>query len=247
MQRMLFYFGVSIILISLATLIAGSVMRNVIKEKVRSIPNSWELSANLTERNTYIADIFSSVQWRDDYTEGAYQEPQPVDVIIISPDGNETTLKAYFVARLPTSPNYKATFPSLVYVEYNSIDSDSLDVDEYYPQIRFITKRGGEYIIRIVNETLEWTSGPPREIVIYQEVHESPLQLITPYVGGLLLVGVVLSTFGLRVNSKKVARRKRTRRYRSRSPSNRIMDLRCLLLNRLSAKQRFQRTSRIHF
>lgn len=208
MKKVFFYLGVSVLFLGLIVVIASSVMRNVQKVKVDSIQNSWELPVNLTKRNIYIVDIFSSTKWRDDYTGGYYEDPQPVDVVIKSPNGNETKLKAYFVARLSDSPYYMSSFPSLVYVEYLNVDSDNLDVDEDYPQIRLIAKQEGVYTVRIVEETLGWTSGPPREIVLYQEVIESSFPLITASGGALLLVGVVLSAFGLRVSKKKATAKK---------------------------------------
>lgn len=208
----MFYFGVFILFLGLVIVAVGSVMRNVQKVKVDSIPNSWELDFNLTKKNIYIVDIFSSTKWRDDYTSGYYEDPQPVDVVIKSPNGNETTLKAYFLARLPTSPWMQSSFPSLVYVEYLNVDSDNLDVDEDYPQIRFVVKQDGVYTVRVIEETLGWTTGPPREIVLYKEVTESLFSLITASGGALLLVGVVLSAFGLRVKEKRVTAKKITRR-----------------------------------
>lgn len=211
MRKKLFSLGLIILLAGLTFLAVGSV-RNVKLEPVKKTTESWKVSENLMEGDTYILDIMSSNQWRDNYTDGVYETPQPVDVVVISPNGNGTTLQAFFLARLPTSPWYKSTFPSLVHVEYRSIDFDSLEVDESYPQVRFTVKQGGNYTAIVREETLNWTRGPPREISFCKEVFENQnLYTIFIQISGLicLFAGLVISVWGARATEKIRIKRKK--------------------------------------
>lgn len=214
MRKKLFSLGLIILLAGLTFLAVGSV-RNVKLESVKKTTESWEVSENLMEGDTYILDIMSSYQWRDDYTDGVYETPQPVDVVIISPNGNGTKLQAFFLARLPTSQWQKSTFPSLVHVEYRSIDFDSLEVDESYPQVRFTVKQGGNYTAIVREETLNWTRGPPREISLCEEVFENQnLYTVSLQISGLicLFAGLVISVWGARATEKiRIKRKKKTK------------------------------------
>lgn len=211
MRKKLFSLGLIILLAGLIFLAVGSV-RNVKLEPIKKTTESWKVSENLMEGDTYILDILSSNQWRDDYTDGVYETPQPVDVVIISPNGNRTKLQAFFLARLPTSQWYKSTFPSLVHVDYRSIDFDSLEVDESYPQVRFTVKRGGNYTAIVREETLNWTGGPPREISFCKEVFENQnLYTIFLQISGLicLFAGLAISVWGARATEKIRIKRKK--------------------------------------
>ncbi len=224
---MLFLFGIIILLTGLTFLIVSASLQNVRKVTVKSELNSWEVSENLTKGNTYIVDITSTYYWRDNYTAGEYTEPQPIDVLIVSPNRNITKLQAFFYARPSTSPYYTSTFPSLVFVEYGQVDSDSLEVDESYLKIRFTVKQSGNYSTRIlhVNETVgpnewaelaepnKWAEGPPAEMIIYREVIEGASPFIAPSGGILCLVGVVVSVFGAKA-TKKLAVKKKSSSHR---------------------------------
>jgi len=208
LRRILFFAGIIFLLTGLALLVAGS-MRNINKVIVNSEIDSWEVRGNLTNGDTYIMDVKSSYYWRDNYTSGGYATPQPVDVVITSPDEGETRLQAFFYARVPTSQYYQGTFPSLVHIEYETVDSDSIEVDESYPQIRFRARQDGIYTMRLVKETLNWTSTPPQEIELYKEevVDDSPLMI--PSGGVLCLVGLLVSIYGKRTTKKfKIRQRK---------------------------------------
>lgn len=217
MRKKLFSLGLIILLAGLAFLAVGSV-RNVKLEIVKKTTESWKVSENLMGGNTYVLDIMSSNQWRDDYTAGLYETPQPVDVVVISSNGGKTNLQAFFFARLPTSQWLKSTFPSLVYVEYGSVDSDSLEVDESYPQVRFTVKQEGNYTAIIREETLNWTKGPPREMVLYNEVFENQkLYTIFLQSSGLvcLFTGFVISVWGARATKKiRIKQKKKIRKLK---------------------------------
>ena len=205
LRKKLFYSGLIILLAGLTFLAVGS-FRNVKLETVTKISESWMVSEDLMEGDTYVLDVMSSYQWRDDYTDGYYETPQPVDLMVISPNGGITNLQAFFLARLPTSEWQKSTFPSLVSVEYGSVDSDSLEVDESYPQVRFTVKQGGYYTAIVREETLNWTRGPPRELVLYREVFENQ-NLYTIF----LSTGLVCFFTGFIVSVRGAATVKKTR------------------------------------
>jgi hypothetical protein len=203
------FFGLVILFAGLGSVVAGSI-KGTRLDPVDNVTSSWEVSENLSKGNTYVLDIFSSYKWRDDYTAGGYTTPQPVDMVIASPYGGLTKLQAYFIAELPET-GYKSTLPSLAHVEYESVDFDSLDVDESYPQVRFTTRQTGNYSARIVAETLNWTTGAPKEIIIYHVVEYQDSWMIYLQGGGLvgLLTGAVISAWGA-----KTAKKIRTRRER---------------------------------
>ena len=212
LRKIFFYAGIVFFLIGLVFIIASSNLRNIKQVLVEKTSNSWEISADLEDEDTYVLDIVSGVKWRDDYTDGLYDTPQPVDVVITSPSGGETKLRAFFYARLPSSSYYKSTLPVVVDVEYVSVDSYSLQVDEYYPRARFTTKQRGNYTARIMERTLFWTEGPPQEIALYKEIFESQnsYTLFLESGGILCLTGIVISVYGaraikrLRIKQKKL-------------------------------------------
>lgn len=212
MRKALLYSGLAILSLGVAFLIASSI-KNVEQRRIGSSTASWEISADLTKGTTYIFDIWASTQWRDDFDLGAYETEQPVDVVLVSPSGGETRVQAFFIAPLPQSQYYKGTIPAFVYVEYGTVDSDSLDVDKSYRAVRFTVKQGGNYTAHVVEETLNWTRGPPRQLILYQEVipDESSYSVFLQGGGGVcLLAGVVVSGWGVKA-TKKVRLRQKNR------------------------------------
>jgi hypothetical protein len=210
LRKAIFYGGIIFLIIGLAFLVGSSYLQNFNLVLVKKTSDSLEISAILEEKNTYVLDIVSSEVWRDDYTAGWYETAQPVEIVIISPNGNETKLLAFFLARLPSSSSYKSTLPALVRVEYLSADIQSLDVDKYYPRVRITIKQGGYYQFHIIEQTLNWTRGPPREIQLYREVVEiQESQAIFLQCGVVAsIVGFVVSIYGART-TKKLRTRKR--------------------------------------
>lgn len=216
MRKKIFYGGIVFLLIGLVFLAISSYLQNFNLVLAKKISNSLELSATLEEKHTYVLDILSSEVWRDDYTAGLYEAAQPVEIVITSPNGNETRLLAFFLARLPSSSSYKSTLPTLVRVEYLSVDMQSLVVDKYYPRVRITIRQGGDYQFRIIEQTLNWTSGPPKEIQLYKEVVERQgSQAFLIQTGGILsMVGLVVSIYGVRTTKKLRIRRKEFSRYK---------------------------------
>jgi hypothetical protein len=185
-------------------------LKNVQKIPISSSSDAWEISANLTERNTYIIDILASSSWKDDFSNGGYTEEQPVDAVLISPDGGKTELQGFFLARLSTSEWVPGTFPSLIYVEYKTIDHNNIEVDEHYPQIRFTVMHGhgGSYTLRIIEDTLNWTSGPPREIIFYKEVINEVDPTYVPIGGIFCFIGLFISIIGAKAHEKRIVKKK---------------------------------------
>lgn len=194
-------------------------VRSVKLEQLTFTTESWEVSGNLTRGHTYVLDIYSSYQWRDDWDKsGGYDYPQPVDVVIISPDGAETELQAFFYAEVPeTLTNYTVPgpLPSFLQVEYKSVDYDSLGVDTSYHQARFTVKRGGNYTARVLpvegNKT-DWSSGPPGKMIFEEEVIENPgsfMSLLQSSGIVCLFTGAVISAWGARASKKIGIKRNR--------------------------------------
>jgi hypothetical protein len=212
-RKALLYLGLTILLLGVAFLIISSI-KNVEQRRIGSSTASWETSANLTKGSTYIFDIWASSQWGIDFSNGGYETEQPVDVVMVSPGGGETKLQAFFYAPLASSGSpYRAPNPSYIYTEYGTVDSDSFDVDKSYRAVRFTVKQGGNYTAHVVKETLNWTTGPPSELILYQEVipDESSYSVFLQGGGGVcLLAGVVVLGWGVTA-TKKVGLRQKNR------------------------------------
>jgi len=217
MHRLIFLLGVALLVGSLVMLLVSSSMLTVklvpLRKGDKGEFNSWEISRELEEGNSYVVDVFSSDNWTEPFAQGFYEEPQPVDMVIIPPDGGEIKLKAFFYGEPSRSPYYSYYFrPKIVSVQYVSINSDSIKVDKNYSPIRFTVKQGGEYTVHIINDTLYWTEGPPKLIKIEKEVVE--VQDLYPIFshGGLVLLiaGIAVSVVGIKTKArKKVSLRKR--------------------------------------
>jgi len=211
LRKTFFYTGILFLLIGLAFLIASSYLREIKQVLVDSTSKSWEISADLEQGKTYVIDIVSSDNWTSDFTRASPDTPdtQPVDVVITSPSGGETNLTAFFYGRLPSNSYYQSTRPVVVEVKYASVDSYSLQVDEHYPRIRFTTKQGRNYTARIIERTLNWTFGPPNNIMLYIEVIEDQNSrgLVLQSGGILSIIGVVVSVYGIRTTKKLKVRR----------------------------------------
>jgi hypothetical protein len=194
-------------------------------EQLTSTANSWEVSGNLTVGNTYVLYIIPSLTWRDDFDAGGYITPQPVEVVITSPDKTNTTLEAYFYAMIPTSGgnlSVRGAIPSNVNVTYMSVDYDSLSVDYSYPQPRFTVKSGGNYKAAIIYQVSQeypkgfanWTIGPPANMIFEEEVVENAYSFTdTLQISGVmcLVTGAVISAWGA-MASQKIGIKQKTKR-----------------------------------
>jgi hypothetical protein len=129
--------------------------------------------------------------------------------MLISPDGGKTTLQALFYA-LPPVPPYQSPLPTFVGVKYREVNHSSLDIDMSYPTVRFTVKLGGEFTARAISETLNWTTGPPKRMIFYEEVVGNLVNpLIIPVGGAVFLVGIAISILGVRTPEKHAVEKRK--------------------------------------
>jgi len=224
MNRVILTIGAILLIGSIIMLFVSSFMMTVQLKLVRRKFNSWEISSELEEGTTYVVDITSSREWTDAYMLGYPEQLVPLDIVIVAPDGGTISLTAFLYGEPSSSPWYKYRYrPKIVSVEYRNIDSNCIEVDEDYSPIRFTVKHGygkGVYTIRIINETLYWSEGPPEKIVIQKEIVKFQDSYLILSNGGvaLLAVGVVVTAVGIKTKPKfkkktrfmkKVLKRKR--------------------------------------
>ena len=227
MRKVVFYFGLIILLAGLIQLGVGSTKTSAL-EQLTSTANKYEVSGNLTNGNTYVLYIIPSLAWRDAFDGGGYSTPQAIDVVITSPDGANTTLKAYFYALIPTSggnTTVRGAIPSNVNVTYESVDFNSISVDSSYPQPRFTVKSGGIYNAAIIYQVTKlypqglanWTTGPPANMIFEEEIVENAYSFTgTLQISGVtcLVTGAVISAWGMMAGQKIGVKQKTKRNKR---------------------------------
>lgn len=216
MRRRIFLSGVLVMIAGLALLVSGASQQNIVRAKVAEGANSWEATANLTSNNMYVIDVSSSDDWQVSWTYGGFEDPQPTDMIIVSPDGNVTTLRGFFYTTTAVSP-YQSPHPLLVEVQYQSTNSSFLEVDTpdnihfVSTKIRFRVLKGGNFTCRVVEQTLNWTAGPPLAITFYVEISENKYAFMIPSGGAVCIGGVVVSLFGARAIQKSSAKKSKAK------------------------------------
>ena len=210
MRKIVLITGVALLLAGLAFLVASSVLRTAAEIVVNETQGQFEITSTLEKSSTYVLDIYASSHWRNDFADGGYEDPQPVDIVITSPNNNTTSLSAFFYATPPNEEGVPGSFPLVVMVEYRNIDSESLDCDIHYPQIRFTVKQSGLYRAQLVSETINWTIGPPRSITISKEVTKvNDANSVLLQGGGILCIaGVGISVLGAKSRKLKTERKK---------------------------------------
>lgn len=212
MRRSILFVGVSILLIGLILIAIGSVgLRNVRLDPVAvSEYEVWDLSAYLTRGKTYVLYVEYGIEWGASFVLGHLEMPQPVNLTLVSPNGGETKFQAFFYGELPSSPYIGQASLAIVDVKYFNVDYSCLDVDESSSKIRFHIKESGNYTVRVIAEELKWTTGPPEQLIFYEEVPENrDFYILFIEVGGpLLLLGVIFSTWGFKATKKLKVKRK---------------------------------------
>ena len=222
LRKVLIFVGLMILLAGLVFLAFGSV-RSTVLEQVTTLPpsyKSWEVSGNLTGGNTYVLNIYASTEWETDWTEGGYSnsnKSQPVGVVITSPDGGETNLEACFYGSVGIKgPGYSEP-GTVTYVEtiYESNNSTCLSVDTPYvgALARFTVLEGGNYTAR-VSEAINWTSGPPGEMLFEEEVTVNPSSFTNLLEGSglaFLFTGAIVLVCAFRASKEKRIKRKSAR------------------------------------
>ena len=206
MRKRIFLSGILILIAGLALLVSGASMQYLVGVKVAEAIDSWEATATLQQGNLYVIDINSSLAWQQSWTEGGFEDLQPIDAIIVSPDGNLTMLQGFFYST-PAVSMYLSPRPLLVEVQYQNVSSDSLEVDVPSTKIRFRVLEGGNFTCRVIEQTMNWTIGPPFAIVFYVLIPENKYAYMIPSGGALCIGGLVVSLLGARSFQKPIARK----------------------------------------
>jgi hypothetical protein len=180
-------------------------LKNIKLEPVARTEGSWEVAGHLSKDTTYVLRIESGDEWDKVFTKGDINVPQPVNVTIVSPDGGLTKLQAFFFGSPSTSPFVPQAPTAIVEVKYIFVNSGSLKVEEESTLIRFTVKQGGTYKARVIEEELKWATGPPLEMIFFEEFAENrDFYMFIRSVGGVLCsVGVIVSIWGA-VTTKRI-------------------------------------------
>jgi len=209
-RRPILVLGACLSIIALILMIIGSVKLKDVKLEVvgKSDFEVWQFSANLSRGKTYILEIEYGTEWGQAFTQMGTDSPQPVNVTIISPSGNGTKLEAFFTGEPSQNPYMPVTALAIAEVRYFKVDSDSLQVYEPSPRIRVTVKQEGNYTARVIEEELNWASGPPNQLLFYEEVPDSSFLLLLQLGGPVFLVGFVVSIWGFRTTKRLRVKKK---------------------------------------
>lgn len=210
MRRKLAYFGLSLFLIGIICLIVGGVnLRNVTLTEVNTSSETWEVVGSLVGGRTYQLYIESGDAWGEPFAHGDFEDAQPINVTVYSPNGGLTKLQAFFYGLPTTSPYYReGTPPAMVDVVYQLVDNSSLQVDAPSSRIRFTAKKDGNYTVRVLEEGL-WVKAPPNYMIFYEEVVlGKDLYTLLVLFGGLLSIGGGVISIWSALGKKHVKRRK---------------------------------------
>jgi hypothetical protein len=175
-----------------------------------TVEKSWNLAANLTEKKTYRLIIESAEEWGELFSQGLFDEPQPVNLTITSPNNNVTKIRTKFYGLPPTNPLYKeGQPPTIVDVYYDTIDGSSLEIIPSTSEIQFTVKKGGNYTVQILQEGLA-AREPPDEMCFAERVFESEnvYRFSTLSGGSLCVIGCFISLWGY-AGKSRVKRKKK--------------------------------------
>lgn len=200
------YLGLVILLVGLVTIGVGDMgLKNIKLEPVARTEGSWEVAGHLSKDTTYVLRIESGDEWDKVFTKGDINVPQPVNVTIVSPDGGLTKLEAFFFGSPSTSPYIPQAPTAIVEVKYIFVNSDSLKVDEESTLIRFTVRQEGTYKACVIEEELKWATGPPLEMIFFEEFAENKdFYIVIKLVGGVLCSGGVIFSIWSVVTTKKI-------------------------------------------
>jgi hypothetical protein len=214
LRRRLLYLGLALFLAGTICLAVGAVnLNNITLTPVSESLEKWELVGNLKSGTTYVLYIESGDEWGEPFANGAFVDPQPVNVTLTSPDGGDIRLQAFFYGLAPTSPLYReGTPPTIVSVVYQSTDSSSLDVDtSSSSRIRFTVKKNDNFTARVL-EPGSWVTTPPNYMMFFEEVtlNKQAYTLLVASGGLLAVIGLVTLIFTALAKGK--TRRGKTRK-----------------------------------
>lgn len=171
MRHKLSYLCLALLIVGIVCIALSEVnLGNVKNVKIGQEYMVWSGSWNLTRGSTYGVDIVGADEWSLPFGQGDFTSAQPVNVTIISPGGDVTSLQAFFYGLPSTSPYYQIGTPAtIVDVTYQNVDDAALMVDRQSTQIRFTVKQTGSYNISVVQQGL-WSQEAPDYILIWEEV-----------------------------------------------------------------------------
>ncbi|MEM1588843.1 MAG: hypothetical protein QW175_00295 [Candidatus Bathyarchaeia archaeon] len=212
MQKKVFYVGFTLFIIGAASVIYSEMFVKGVDYKEASVHvySEWILKCNLTAGKTYMLYIESAEEWGMDFQKGVYDEPQPVNVTITSPEGGITKVRVMFYGLSESNPLYvEGRPPQIVDVEYFEVDESSLQTIPSTSKILLKTKRDGLYTVTVLREGLAH-SYPPLEMFFYEEiVRNREAYSVLVHSGGVLcIIGVLFSVCGYFRRGKGKIKRK---------------------------------------
>lgn len=180
------------------------------KETEFRVERSWRLTADLMEMRTYGLFIESADEWGELFNQGLFDQPQPVNLTITSPNNGVTKIQVKFFGLPSSNPLYKeGQPPTIVDVYYFTVDSSSLEVISSASLIQFTVKKGGNYTVQVLKEGLA-ASDPPNQMYFAERIFESEniYRFSTLSGGSLCVTGCFISLWGY-VKKGKVKKRKK--------------------------------------
>ncbi len=203
-------FGLILLLVGVICLVVGTYnLSNVNVVQLDRFESLWSGSVNLTHGNTYGIDIQGSEDWGHFFANRTFTQPMPVNITIMSPEGDTTHLQAYFYGLDPDSP-YLTVLPVIVDVKYQNADSAGLAIDYQTPHIRFMAKQDGSYNATVPQRGFYGSTQPPDYITFLEEVtpNRETYSLVTMAGGVFCTVGGIVFIVGLFKN-RNVKRKSR--------------------------------------
>jgi energy-converting hydrogenase Eha subunit C len=163
-------FGLILLLVGVICLVVGSYNLSIVNVvQLDRFESLWSGSVNLTRGNTYGIDIQGSEDWGKFFANSTFTQPMPVNISIMSPEGDTTCLQAYFYGLDPDS-RYLTVSPAIVDVKYQNADKAALAIDYSTPRIRFMAKQDGSYNATVPQRGFYGSTQPPDYITFLEEV-----------------------------------------------------------------------------
>lgn len=186
--------------------------RMVWKETEFRVERSWCFTADLLEMRVYGLFIESADEWGELFNQGLFDKPQPVNLTITSPNNGVTKIQVKFYGLPSQNPYYReGQPPAIVDVYYFTVDSSSLEVISSTSLIQFSVKKGGNYIVQVLQESEGLAArDPPNQMYFAERIFESEniYRFSTLSGGSLCVTGCFISLWGY-VGKGKVKKRRK--------------------------------------
>ena len=206
------YFGLAVLLIGIVCLAVGEVdLANVKTVQVGIQYSVWSSSCNLTSGTNYGVDIEAGPDWAAPFSTGAFTSAQPVNVTITSPENGTTNLQAYYLGGLAGGYYKSGITPTIVEVNYLSVDYGGLTVDYGSSQVRFMAKQNGPYTVTVLQDGL-WSNESPAYILFFKLVAPNSETYSLLASGGGVVGTVGGITFIVSLFRKRDTKRRKTRK-----------------------------------